>query len=262
MTEVAAIPVSSEDAAVWADRAVREESTVFQVAGRKLALVTDPHVFTPTLTTSLLTMEALANSVEGIDVLDLGCGLGPIAIVLARAGARHVWAVDLMRRACELARVNARINGVSDRITVLEGNLFRPVAGRRFGLIVDDVSGVAARVARLSRWFPDQVPLGGEDGSELTVQMLQLVGEHLAPGGQLYFPVLSLSNRSRILEVAGNVFGQNLSKVATKQVPFSPELKASLEALSELRERGVIHFEQVRSRLCWTLEIYRGALDA
>lgn len=45
---------------------------------------------------------------DGTDVLDLGCGYGPIACTLAlrRPGAR-VWAVDVNSRALELVRANA-----------------------------------------------------------------------------------------------------------------------------------------------------------
>jgi 16S rRNA (guanine1207-N2)-methyltransferase len=46
------------------------------------------------------------------DVLDLGCGYGPIAVALARqAPAARVWAVDVNERAVALARENAYLNG-------------------------------------------------------------------------------------------------------------------------------------------------------
>ncbi len=230
----------------------------YQIGGWTVTLFSDPEVFTPTLTTSLLTEQVLSENVSVENALDLGCGLGPIAIALAKSGARRVSAVDLMSRACELARINVEINGVGDRVTVLQGDLFEPLRGKKFDLIVDDVSGVAAKVARLSRWFPDEVPLGGDDGSTLTVRMLKTVREYLVPGGELYFPVLSLSNRTHILSAAEAVFGERLQCIATKHVPFSPELKANLSTLIDLRERGLIQFDQVRSRCFWTLEIYRG----
>jgi 16S rRNA G1207 methylase RsmC len=45
---------------------------------------------------------------ESGDVLDLGCGYGPIAIALARkAPEAHVWAVDVNERALELTQANA-----------------------------------------------------------------------------------------------------------------------------------------------------------
>jgi 16S rRNA (guanine1207-N2)-methyltransferase len=48
------------------------------------------------------------------DVLDLGCGYGPIAIALARrAPGARVWAIDVNERAVELTKVNAAAAGAA-----------------------------------------------------------------------------------------------------------------------------------------------------
>lgn len=49
------------------------------------------------------------------DILDLGCGYGPIAVALAsRSRGAHVWAVDVNNRALGLARDNAARAGLSN----------------------------------------------------------------------------------------------------------------------------------------------------
>ena len=227
------------------------------VGGYDIALHTEPAVFKPTLTTSLLTEQVLLAGVQSRTVLDLGCGAGPIAIALAMAGASHVVASDLMPLACDLTRRNAAINQVSDKIEVVQGNLFESVSGRRFDVIVDDVSGVAEEVARLSSWFPPSVPLGGADGSSLAIAMLTNVTTYLNEGGQLFFPVLSLSNSTAIVSAARRIFGTRLRSVTRKAIPFNHELRVNVDSLMQLRERGVIQFDQVRSRYFWTLEIFR-----
>ncbi len=59
------------------------------------------------LGTLVLLREAPLPPAEG-EILDLGCGYGPIAVTLARrAPGAHVWAVDVNERAVELARANA-----------------------------------------------------------------------------------------------------------------------------------------------------------
>ena len=64
--------------------------------------------------TSLLLREAPAPSPAG-DLLDLGCGAGPIAVALAlRAPGATVWAVDVNVRARELTAANAARNGVGN----------------------------------------------------------------------------------------------------------------------------------------------------
>lgn len=49
------------------------------------------------------------------DLLDLGCGYGPIALSLAvRAPGATVWAVDVNERARELTAMNARASGLAN----------------------------------------------------------------------------------------------------------------------------------------------------
>src|SRR5437763_4438341 len=71
----------------------------------------------------------------GVSVLDLGTGSGHLAVVAALQGA-NAFAIDVSRRAVLSARLNARVNGV--RVTALRGDLFEPVVGRRFDVIVSN----------------------------------------------------------------------------------------------------------------------------
>ncbi len=66
--------------------------------------------------------------------LDLGTGCGVHALCAA-AHSRQVVATDLNPRAAEFARFNACLNAC-DNIEILVGDTFRPVAGRRFDLII------------------------------------------------------------------------------------------------------------------------------
>ena len=68
------------------------------------------------------------------DVLDLGAGNGHQALLAARHSER-VTAVDITPRALAFAAFNAALNGV-EGITFRQGDLFEPVAGSRFDLIV------------------------------------------------------------------------------------------------------------------------------
>jgi 16S rRNA (guanine1207-N2)-methyltransferase len=64
--------------------------------------------------TKLLLLEAPAPPASG-DLLDLGCGYGPIALTLARRSpAATVWAVDVNRRALDLVATNARAAGLAN----------------------------------------------------------------------------------------------------------------------------------------------------
>jgi 16S rRNA (guanine1207-N2)-methyltransferase len=82
-----------------------------------LELATDSGVFSPGRLdpgTRLLLEEAPAPPPSG-DILDLGCGYGPIACALAaRAPGATVWAVDVNERALALCSANAAAAGLSN----------------------------------------------------------------------------------------------------------------------------------------------------
>ncbi|MTT32777.1 methyltransferase [Terrilactibacillus sp. BCM23-1] len=62
------------------------------------------------------------------DLLDMGCGYGPIGITLAKCFSdRHVTMVDVNERAVQLAKENAQKNGV--QATVFQSDRFEKVEG-------------------------------------------------------------------------------------------------------------------------------------
>jgi len=75
---------------------------------------------TGTHATTALCLEWLATAkLQGLDVIDYGCGSGILAIAAAKLGARRVWAVDNDPQALQATRVNAAKNSVA----IFEGEL-------------------------------------------------------------------------------------------------------------------------------------------
>lgn len=106
-----------------------------RVAGRDIVVL--PGVFNPVL---FRTGEYLAGVAESLvppggAVLDLGTGSGVGAVVAARRAGRVV-AVDINPAAVGCARVNVAANGIEERVEVRQGDLFAPVAGERFDLVL------------------------------------------------------------------------------------------------------------------------------
>jgi HemK-related putative methylase len=106
------------------------------VAGRPILVL--PEVFNPKLFRSgALLAEALQHRLipPGAAVLDMGTGSGIGAIVAAQWAGRVV-GVDINPEAVRCARINALLNRVEDRVKVLEGDLFAPVRGQRFEVVL------------------------------------------------------------------------------------------------------------------------------
>ena len=101
-------------------------------------IVVMPSVFNPK---RLRTGEFFASRLDraliapDADVLDMGTGSGVCAVFAARC-ARRVVAIDINPAAVRCAGINALLNRVEDRIEVRHGDLFQPVTGRRFDLIL------------------------------------------------------------------------------------------------------------------------------
>jgi len=99
-----------------ASAAERRQLRVF-LTGQELIVQTAPGVFCPDrvdIGTAVLLREAPEPAAEG-NLLDLGCGWGPIALTLGLLSpAASIWAVDVNRRALGLARDNAKALGIND----------------------------------------------------------------------------------------------------------------------------------------------------
>jgi release factor glutamine methyltransferase len=86
--------------------------------------------------TSIFFAESCVNMVvRGSRVLEIGTGTGLVALAAARKAGRVV-ATDINPAAVECARLNARQNGMAARVDVREGDMFEPVVGERFDVIL------------------------------------------------------------------------------------------------------------------------------
>lgn len=104
-------------------------------------LIVLPEVFNPVVfrTGAILgrtiATSPLAAPKPGARALDLGTGSGVGSVFAARRGYR-VTAVDVNPEAIRCVRLNALLNGMEERIEARHGDLFAPVAGESFDLIL------------------------------------------------------------------------------------------------------------------------------
>ncbi len=132
-----------------------------------------------------------------VSVLDLCTGSGHLAIVAALAGASTV-AIDVSRRAILSVRVNALLNGV--RVRALRGDLFAPVANRRFDVIVSNPPYLPHPDEDLPHRGLARAIDAGPRGRAFIDRICAQVGEHLRPGGVLLLVHSSVCGERETLE--------------------------------------------------------------
>jgi ribosomal protein L3 glutamine methyltransferase len=123
-------------------------------------------------------------------VLDLCTGSGCLAILAARHFANAaVDAVEISKDALAVAARNVGEYGFEDKITLHRGDLFAPLSGQRYDLIISnppyvDAEGMA-RLPRECRAEPKLAFDGGADGLDIVRRILNEAKSHLTPQGGL-----------------------------------------------------------------------------
>lgn len=125
----------------------------------------------------------------GRTALDLCAGPGIHAVHCARF-TPEVTAVELDPRVARIARCNALLNGVADRVEVRSGDLYEPVAGRRFDLVVANPPTLP---------YPADLPgprigHGGDDGLRVLTRVLAGLPNALTDRGRAHLVGMALTD--------------------------------------------------------------------
>lgn len=186
------------------ERRSRREPAAY-IEGRKvfmgLDFRVDPRVLIPRPETELLVEKAIdrlgRNRRRSLSVCDMGTGSGCIAVSLARlCPETRVWGVDFTEESLGVARVNAKNNGVADRIEFVKSNLFE-----RFGegfegyfdMIVANppyISESDYTQLEPELYFEPQAALkAGPKGLDVIAPLIRQSGRFLKAGGGLLLEI-------------------------------------------------------------------------
>ena len=101
-----------------------EITTRAEIGGNLFTFKTDNNVFSKRgldFGTRTLLESIDINSING-DILDFGCGYGPVGIYISKLTKANVDMIDINERALNLAKKNANINGVD--VNIFESDIY------------------------------------------------------------------------------------------------------------------------------------------
>ncbi len=134
--------------------------------------------------------QLISSPAEVTTVLDLCTGSGCLAILAAGVFPNaDIDAADLSNDALAVAEINLRDHNLSNRINLLQGDLWETIEGRTYDLIITNPPYVAAdEVASFPPEYaqePEMAHIGGADGLDIVRRILDDAASHLNPGGGL-----------------------------------------------------------------------------
>ncbi len=165
-----------------------------------LPFFVSPAVLIPRPETEFLLEQVLAacrkRSLPAGRFLDLCCGSGVIAIVLALELGREVTAVDLSGEALAVAGKNCRRHGVGERVSLILADLLSAFAAKRmFSLAVSNPPYVSSGDIRgnLEPEVAEHEPRLALDGGDKGLDVIERIRDGLPavmlPGGEVFIEI-------------------------------------------------------------------------
>ena len=112
----------------------------FDLFGRQYSLQSDSGVFAKDGLDdgSKLLLETISKVDLGNSILDIGCGIGPIGLVLASLEpSRHVVLADVNPRALACCKYNAEKLGLADRVEVVESDIYENIPNQFTAIVTN-----------------------------------------------------------------------------------------------------------------------------
>jgi len=156
---------------------------------KNLKFELDPEVYEPHDDTFLILDNLNWYLSKDLSVLDMGTGIGIIAIVAALK-SKEVLGVDINEKAVNLAKKNAKLNQISN-VRFRISNLFSNISNlEQFDLIIFNPPYLPVEDSSIlgTAWS------GGENGIKVVIKFLRDAKRHLRNGGKILLLLSSLSD--------------------------------------------------------------------
>ena len=202
------------------DQSVDDESDSRSQLAERRGL--EPDVYQPAEDSGLLAEAAVDSLSEPGIVLEVGTGSGWVAEQVDAETDARVIGSDLNPHACRQARERG--------VEAVRADLLAPFADDTFDAVLFNPPYLPTEPDNEWDDWMEHALSGGEDGRRLIVPFLKDVGRVLAPGGEVYLLVSSLTGYDTVVELAEEA-GFSVDEVVQESYPF--------EVLSILRLQPV-----------------------
>lgn len=158
----------------------------------KLNFYVDKNVLIPRQDTEILVEEVIeiSNRIGATKILDVCTGSGTIGVSLAKyIKDVDITAVDISKPALEIARKNAKINNVENKIIFIESDMFKNVGKNKYDILVSNPPYISKKeIKKLNKEVLEEPMLaldGGESGLDFYKHIIDTAYDYIKYGGYL-----------------------------------------------------------------------------
>jgi len=219
-----------------------------------LNIYLDKKIFKPNLTTSLLIEASKKIIKKNESVLDLGCGSGVIGCFFFKKKIiKKIYSSDISLEAIKCAIYNYR--ALKADYDIRQGKNMDIWGRSKFDVIINDVAAISSSLNKITDWYKYAPNNSGKNGVDFTLEILHNYKKFLKKKGKLIFPVISLSNKNKLLDyLKKNQI--NYKVLICKNWPLSSKVAKNIKLLRSLKKKGLINFEEKFNLLIAQTEIF------
>ena len=171
-----------------------------------------PRPSTETLVEHVLQHQRVSPGFASPLIADIGTGSGAIAIAIAKhLHHARVIATDISEKALAVAKENATLQGVADRIDFVKGDGLAPLSGQRVAYLCSNPPYISDAewedvLPNVKDYEPHTALRGGSDGLQLIRQLIDQARHYLNTPGQLVIEIAASQDKA-VREMVKNAKG-------------------------------------------------------
>ena len=218
----------------------RNREPISQIVGYKefwsINFAVDTNVLTPRPETEIL-IEAALNCPSPLKILDLGTGSGVLAVTMAKeVPGCEVVALEIDPKALSIAKENAKVHGVDDRVEFICGDLKKIDWRGKYSMILSNPPYIpSVDIQKIMPEVQNYEPLkaldGGRDGLDFYREIIPKASHRLEKNGYLILEI----GHSQAREVTGiieNSSSYNNIKVIQDYSGYDRVIKAQRKSVN------------------------------
>ncbi len=203
-------------------------------------IVVDEGVFVPTQGSYLIWKYLFNHNIGAArSCLDIGCGVGILAIQLALNGAKDVTAVDILPQAVDNTLTNGFRNGVADTMTGVVADLYSFIPDKKFDVVAASLyqmptnpKGQFRRHREIDYW-----------GRNLLDHFIKNLENYLNDDGAAYLMQVSMLGARRTEDLLGR-YGYGYNVVDFNLYQFNPVFNENLDQIETVEKLSdAYHFQ-------------------